>query len=85
MLTLAVVGLWCASRLPKLSPKNPDMKIRFGFYGFFGINIDMIRQAAGTPLLAVTGAFSVFFIIFKFTFIHFISIFIIIKNSFKTF
>ena len=63
MLTLAVVGLWCASRLPKLSPKNPDIKIHFGFYGFFGINFEMIRQAAGTPLLAVTGAFSMFFII----------------------
>jgi acyl-[acyl-carrier-protein]-phospholipid O-acyltransferase/long-chain-fatty-acid--[acyl-carrier-protein] ligase len=63
MLALAVVGLWCASRLPKLSPKNSDMKIRFGFYGFFGINFDMIRQAVGTPLLAVTGAFSMFFII----------------------
>jgi MFS family permease len=63
MLVLAVVGLWCATRLPKLSPKNPDIKIRYGFYGFFGINIDMIRQAAGTPLLAVTGAFAIFFII----------------------
>jgi MFS family permease len=63
MLVLAVVGLWCAIRLPKLSPKNPDIKIRYGFYGFFGINVDMIRQAAGTPLLAVTGAFAMFFII----------------------
>ncbi|MEC7567256.1 MAG: MFS transporter [Planctomycetota bacterium] len=63
MLILAMVGLWCAMRLPKLSPKSPDMKIRFGFYGFFGINFDMMRQAAGTPLLAVTGAFAVFFII----------------------
>ena len=63
MLVLAVVGLWCATRLPKLSPKNPDIKIRYGFYGFFGINVDMIRQAIGTPLLAVTGAFAVFFII----------------------
>lgn len=63
MLVLALIGLWCATRLPKVSPKNPDIRIRYGFYGFFGINIDMIRQAAGTPLLAVTGAFAVFFII----------------------
>ena len=63
ILLLALVGLKCATRLPKLKPKNPLLKINYGFHGFFGVNVAMIRQAFGTPRLAVTGAYAAFFVI----------------------
>ncbi|MBT4694984.1 MAG: MFS transporter [Planctomycetaceae bacterium] len=63
ILLLACIGLKCAFRLPKLQPKNPQLKIRFGYHGFFGVNVAMIRQAFGTPLLAVTAAYGAFFVI----------------------
>ena len=63
ILLLACIGLKCAMRLPKLQPKNPQLKINFGYHGFFGVNVAMIRQAFGTPLLAVTAAYGAFFII----------------------
>ena len=63
ILLLACIGLICSFRLPKLKPKNPELKINFGYHGFFGVNVAMIREAFGTPLLAVTAAYGAFFII----------------------
>jgi MFS family permease len=63
ILCLACIGLKCSFRLPKLEAKNPELKINFGYHGFFGVNVAMIREAFGTPLLAVTAAYGAFFII----------------------
>ncbi|MBH55849.1 MAG: hypothetical protein CMJ82_01535 [Planctomycetaceae bacterium] len=63
ILILAVIGLYCAFQLPKLPAKNPDLKLSFSFRGFFGVYVEQFMANLGKPLLAVTGAFSAFFII----------------------
>ena len=63
ILVLAVIGLFCAFQLPKLPPKNPDLKLSFSLRGFFGVYWEQFNANVGKPLLAVTGAFSSFFII----------------------
>ncbi len=63
ILFLALIGLYCSFQLPRLPAKNPDLKISFSLRGFFGVYWTQIQDNAGKPLLAVTGAFSAFFII----------------------
>ena len=63
ILVLAIIGLLCAFQLPKLPPKNPDLKLSFSLRGFFGVYWEQFNANVGKPLLAVTGAFSSFFII----------------------
>ncbi|MDB4861877.1 MAG: MFS transporter [Pirellulaceae bacterium] len=63
ILVLAVIGLFCAFQLPKLPPKNPDLKLSFSLRGFFGVYWEQFNSNIGKPLLAVAGAFSAFFVI----------------------
>ncbi len=63
ILVLALIGLYCAFQLPKLPPKNPELKLSFSLRGFFGVYVEQFSANLGKPLLAVTGAFSAFFII----------------------
>ena len=43
--------------------QNPELRIDYTFNGFFGVYWEQLKLSAGKPLLAVTGAFSAFFII----------------------
>ena len=63
ILCLALIGLYCSFQLPHLPPKNPELRIDYTFNGFFGVYWEQLKLSAGKPLLAVTGAFSAFFII----------------------
>lgn len=63
ILTLALIGLYCSYRLPKLPAKNPDLRLSFSLRGFFGVYWEQLIANLGTPLMAVTGAFSSFYVI----------------------
>lgn len=63
ILVLALIGLYCAFQLPKLPPKNSGLKLSYSLHGFFGVYWEQFVANIGKPLLAVTGAFSAFFII----------------------
>lgn len=63
ILLLALIGLCCAFRLPKLPPKNSNLKLSYSLHGFFGVYWEQFAANLGKPLLAVTGAFSAFYVI----------------------